>query len=160
MRTATKGFTGVAHRLEFVRTWGGAEWYNDSKATTPKASITAIRAFDEPLIVLAGGRDKNLPWGEFIEVANERVDHLILFGEAVNVIRRAMGEEDYEFTLDICGGLEEAVNAAAHKASPGNVVLLAPGGTSFDEFQDFEARGQRFKELVSALSEEKNKVNT
>jgi UDP-N-acetylmuramoylalanine--D-glutamate ligase len=160
MRTATKGFSGVPHRLEFVRTWGGADWYNDSKATTPQASITAMRAFDEPLIVLAGGRDKHLPWGEFIEVANERVEHLILFGEAADVIRRAMGEKDYGFSVDVCAGLEEAVNAAANDASPGDVVLLAPGGTSFDEFHDFEERGQRFKELVHALSEEKDKVNT
>jgi UDP-N-acetylmuramoylalanine--D-glutamate ligase len=160
MRTAVKGFTGVPHRLEFVRTWGGADWYNDSKATTPQASITAIRAFDEPLVVLAGGRDKKLPWGEFIEVVNERVDHLVLFGEAVDVIRSAMDENKLGFTLDVCAGLEEAVDAAAKNASPGDVVLLAPGGTSFDEFQDFEERGQRFKALVHALSEEKKKVNT
>jgi len=160
MRTATKGFTGVPHRLEYVRTWKGADWYNDSKATTPQASITAIQAFDEPLIVLAGGRDKNLPWEAFIEVANERVDHLILFGEAADVIRRAMGENEFRFTLDICTGLEQAINAAAKMASPGDVVLLAPGGTSFDEFQDFEERGRRFREWVRALSEEKNKVNT
>jgi UDP-N-acetylmuramoylalanine--D-glutamate ligase len=159
MRTAVKGFTGVPHRLEHVRTWGGADWYNDSKATTPQASITAIRAFDEPLIVLAGGRDKKLPWGEFIEVVNERVDHLVLFGEAVDVIRSAMDESNLGFTLDICAGLEEAVNAAAKNASSGDVVLLAPGGTSFDEFQDFEERGERFKALVHALSEEKKKVS-
>ena len=71
-----------------------------------------------------------------------------------------MGEGDFRFTLNLCAGLEEAVNTAADKASSGDVVLLAPGGTSFDEFQDFEERGQRFKELVCALSEEKNKVNT
>jgi UDP-N-acetylmuramoylalanine--D-glutamate ligase len=160
MRTAVKGFTGVPHRLEFVRTWGGADWYNDSKATTPQASITAIRAFDEALVVLAGGRDKKLPWGEFIEVANERVDHLVLFGEAADVIRNAMDENNLEFTLDVCASLEEAVSAATKKASPGDVVLLAPGGTSFDEFQDFEERGQRFKALVHALREDKKKVNT
>jgi UDP-N-acetylmuramoylalanine--D-glutamate ligase len=158
MHTAVKGFTGVPHRLEYVRTWGGADWYNDSKATTPQASITAIRAFDEPLIVLAGGRDKKLPWGEFIEVVNERVDHLVLFGEAVDVIRSAMVESNLGFTLDICAGLEEAVNVAAKNTSSGDVVLLAPGGTSFDEFQDFEERGERFKALVHALSEEKKKV--
>ncbi|MGD8456240.1 MAG: UDP-N-acetylmuramoyl-L-alanine--D-glutamate ligase [Anaerolineales bacterium] len=160
MRAATKGFTGVPHRLEFVRTLGGADWYNDSKATSPQASITAIRAFDEPLIVLSGGRDKDLPWDEFIQVANERVDHLILFGEAADVIRSAMGEKGYDFTLEVYTGLEEAVDAAAEKVSPGDVVLLAPGGTSFDEFQDFEERGQRFKEWVCALRGEKDKVNS
>jgi UDP-N-acetylmuramoylalanine--D-glutamate ligase len=158
MRTAVKSFTGVPHRLEFVRTWGGADWYNDSKATGPQMSITAIRAFEEPLVVLAGGRDKHLPWEEFAQVVSGRVDHLVLFGEAVDVIRGALDEAEGGFTLDLCAGLEEAVHTAARLASPGDVVLLAPGGTSFDEFKDFEERGQRFKAWVHALREKENEV--
>ena len=77
MREGVQGFGGVSHRLEFVRQWGGADWYNDSKATTPDASVTAIRAFEEPLVVLAGGRDKHLPWDEFARTARERVSHLV-----------------------------------------------------------------------------------
>jgi UDP-N-acetylmuramoylalanine--D-glutamate ligase len=158
MCTGVKGFTGVPHRLEFVRTWGGADWYNDSKATGPQMAITAIRSFEEPLVVLAGGRDKNLPWEEFAQVVKERVDHLVLFGEAADIIRGALGEENGGFTLNLCSGLEEAVSAAARVVSPGDVVLLAPGGTSFDEFKDFEERGHRFKDFVHRLTENENKV--
>jgi len=158
MRTAVKEFTGVPHRLEFVRTVGGADWYNDSKATGPQMAVTAIRSFEEPLIVLAGGRDKHLPWEEFAQVVNERVDHLVLFGEAADIIRTALDEEGGGFTLDICTGLEEAVHTATHLASPGDVVLLAPGGTSFDEFKDFEERGQCFKDWVHAIREKENEV--
>ncbi|TES92161.1 MAG: UDP-N-acetylmuramoyl-L-alanine--D-glutamate ligase, partial [Anaerolineales bacterium] len=93
MRAGVEGFTGVPHRLELVRSWGGADWFNDSKATAPQMAVTAIKAFDEPLVVLAGGRDKHLPWDEFAQVAAERVDHLILFGEAVEVIRAALDDE-------------------------------------------------------------------
>ncbi len=65
MRAGVEGFSGVPHRLEFVRSWGGASWYNDSIATAPERSMAAIRSFDEPLVLLAGGRDKNLPWDDF-----------------------------------------------------------------------------------------------
>jgi UDP-N-acetylmuramoylalanine--D-glutamate ligase len=158
MRNAVKDFTGVPHRLEFVRTLGGADWYNDSKATGPQMAITSIRAFEEPLIVLAGGRDKHLPWEEFAQVVSEYVDHLVLFGEAVDVIRAALDETGGGFTLDLCEGLEEAVHTAARLVSPGDVVLLAPGGTSFDEFKDYEERGQRYKDWVHALREKENEV--
>lgn len=152
MRAGTIDFGGVPHRLEFVRTWGGAAWYNDSKATTPDAAVTAIRAFDEPLVVLAGGRDKHLPWEDFARTAKERVAHLILFGEAADVIQQAL-DDSPPYSLAVCPGLTEAVRAAADVVSPGDVVLLAPGGTSFDEFSDFEARGQFYIELVLALPE-------
>ena len=141
----------MPHRLELVRSWGGADWFNDSKATAPQMAVTAIKAFDEPLVVLAGGRDKHLPWDEFAQVAAERVDHLILFGEAVEVIRAALDDEAADYTLEVCRNLEQSVRTAAGVVSPGDVVLLAPGGTSFDEFKDFEERGQRFKDLVNAL---------
>jgi UDP-N-acetylmuramoylalanine--D-glutamate ligase len=151
IRAGVEGFTGVPHRLELVRSWRGADWFNDSKATAPQMAVTAIKAFDEPLVVLAGGRDKNLPWDEFAQVVAERVDHLILFGEAVEVIRAALDNEAADYTLGVCRNLEQSVHTAAGIVSPGDVVLLAPGGTSFDEFKDFEERGQRFKDLVNAL---------
>jgi UDP-N-acetylmuramoylalanine--D-glutamate ligase len=143
-----EGFTGVAHRLEFVRSWGGASWYNDSIATAPERTMAAIRSFDEPLVVLAGGRDKDLPWQEFAQLARSRLDHLILFGEAAAVIGRAIGSD---FPYISCQNLEEAVQAAARIVKPGDVVLLSPGGTSYDEFRDFEERGECFKRLVMNL---------
>jgi UDP-N-acetylmuramoylalanine--D-glutamate ligase len=152
MRAGVEGFNGVAHRLEFVRTWGGADWYNDSMATAPERAMAAIRSFDEPLVLLAGGRDKDLPWNEFAALVRERVDHLVLFGEAAAIIDQAIGSMGAT-TLKItrCVGLKAAVAAAAEIVRPGDVVLLSPGGTSFDEFIDFEERGVCFVQWVNEL---------
>ncbi|MBL7164666.1 MAG: UDP-N-acetylmuramoyl-L-alanine--D-glutamate ligase, partial [Anaerolineales bacterium] len=79
MRAGVEKFAGVPHRLEFVRSWGGADWYNDSIATAPERAIAAIRSFDEPIVLLAGGRDKNLPWADLAAVVRQRVDHLVIF---------------------------------------------------------------------------------
>ncbi|MFQ5921910.1 MAG: UDP-N-acetylmuramoyl-L-alanine--D-glutamate ligase [Anaerolineales bacterium] len=153
MLAGVEGFTGVEHRLEFVRSVGGADWYNDSIATAPERTVAAIRSFGEPLVLLAGGRDKDLDWSELIALIAQRVDHLVLFGESAQMIEGLLrGSPDGRpHTLAIADGLEQAVQAAAEVADEGDVVLLAPGGTSFDEFVDFAARGDRFKELVQAL---------
>jgi UDP-N-acetylmuramoylalanine--D-glutamate ligase len=173
MRKGVEGFEGVTHRLEYVRTWKGTAWYNDSIATAPERSIAAIRSFTEPLILLAGGRDKNLPWDEFAELVRERVDRLVLFGEAAEKIAEAVipaGEtagtmragsswvkEDTSeelprpYSLTLCSGLEDAIQVAARFALPGHVVLFSPGGTSFDEFRDFEERGEAFRKWVMEL---------
>jgi UDP-N-acetylmuramoylalanine--D-glutamate ligase len=148
MRAGVVGFAGVPHRLEFVRTWGGASWYNDSIATAPERSMAAIRSFDEPLVLLAGGRDKNLPWDDFAQLVRQRVQHVILFGEAAQKIATALAPGK---AVTVCGNLEQAVTAAAGLAKPGDVVLLSPGGTSFDEFKDFEERGECFRRLVMQL---------
>lgn len=163
MRAGVRGFGGVPHRLEYVRTWGGADWYNDSIATAPERSLAAIRSFEEPLILLAGGRDKDLPWDEFARVVVRRVEHLVLFGEAADQIAGAI-EAQGESSLNVvrAAGLRKAVHAAAELASRSAgesggegaerlVVLLSPGGTSFDEFRDFEDRGEAFKQWVMEL---------
>jgi UDP-N-acetylmuramoylalanine--D-glutamate ligase len=149
------GFQGVPHRLEFVREWGGAAWYNDSIATSPERTISALQSFDEPVILLAGGRDKNLPWQDLASWIRQKVDHLILFGEAAGLIHDALGNtssSEHPFTVDRCEGLQDAVMKAAEHVSPGDVVLLSPGGTSFDEFIDFEERGKRFIQWVKELT--------
>jgi UDP-N-acetylmuramoylalanine--D-glutamate ligase len=155
IQTGVEGFTGIPHRLEFVRSWRGADWYNDSIATTPERAIAAIKSFDEPLVLLSGGRDKKLPWEEFAELVHKRVDHLVVFGEAAEIIVKSLGEArpgKRPYTLVRCKGLQEAVEAAAQVAEAGDVVLMAPGGTSFDEFKDFEMRGERFRKWVRELS--------
>ena len=101
-------------------------------------------------MLLAGGRDKDLPWGEFARLVRRRVRRLVVFGEAAGLIERAVRREGFE-AITVCAGLAQAVQAAAQIAQPGQVALLAPGGTSFDEFADFAERGVRFKELVSSL---------
>jgi UDP-N-acetylmuramoylalanine--D-glutamate ligase len=153
LRTGVIGFRGIPHRLEFVRQVNGAAWYNDSIATAPERAIAAIRSFDEPLVLLAGGRDKDLPWDSFGDLVARRVDHLIVFGEAARKILAAVNAASgpQPHTVDRCQSLEEAVKVAALRAQPGDVVLLAPGGTSFDAYLDFEARGEHFKQLVNAL---------
>lgn len=150
-----QGFGGVAHRLELVREWNGARWYNDSIATAPERTIAAIHSFDEPLVLLLGGRDKNLPWDELASLVHRRVEHVVVFGEAAPKILAALGEVRpgrQPATLRRCSGLQEAVRAAAEVAGPGMVVLLSPGGTSYDEFKDFEERGERYRLWVKELS--------
>ena len=151
MRAGITGFTGVEHRLEFVRKLNKVAYYNDSKATSPGMAVTSINAFSEPLVVLAGGRDKALPWNDFATTIERRVDHLVLFGESAETIKAALTSNNRPFTLDICPDLEAAVTAAHLRAQPGDVVLLAPGGTSFDEFTDYEDRGAKFKTLIAGL---------
>ena len=154
MKAGIRGFRGVAHRLEWIRQWGGADWYNDSIATAPERVMAAIRSFDEPLVLLAGGRDKDLPWQDFARLVSERVDHLIAFGEAAEIVAAAVESarsRPDRPSVARCSGLEEAVRAAASLVEPGDVVLLSPGGTSFDEFIDFEERGSCFAHWVKQL---------
>ncbi len=155
MLEAVKDFRGVPHRLEFVRELRGVCWYNDSIATAPERSMAAIRAFDEPIVLLLGGRDKDLPWEELLQLTGERVDHVVLFGEAAEKIQKtvdSLGLREKRFTVARTEHLREAVVKAADVAESGDVVLLAPGGTSFDEFKDFAERGERFRTWVQELS--------
>ena len=155
MLEAVEEFRGVEHRQEFVRELHGVRWYNDSMATAPERSMAAIRSFDEPIVLLLGGRDKDLPWEDLIQLANERVDHIVLFGEAAKQIERTiegLGPSPKRFTIASASGLQAAIHLAADVAQPGDVVLLSPGGTSFDEFKDFAERGERFRTWVRELS--------
>lgn len=155
MREAIINFRGVPHRLELVANVEGVFWVNDSIATSPERVIAALNSFKEPIILLAGGRDKNLPWGEFAHVAQERCKAVICFGEYGSMIaehlrqvnpRPAKGTRVIEVDF-----LEDAVSEAAKLAVGGDVVLLSPGGTSFDTYKDFEARGEHFRKLVERL---------
>lgn len=155
MLEAVDDFRGVPHRLEFVRELHGVRWYNDSIATAPERSIAAIRSFDEPIVLMLGGRDKDLPWEDLANLMDERVDHVVLFGEAAEKIEgtvNRLGPREKRFTVSRAQHLHEAVIQAAQIAEAGDVVLLSPGGTSFDEFKDFAERGERFRAWVQELS--------
>jgi UDP-N-acetylmuramoylalanine--D-glutamate ligase len=162
MLVAAQAFQGVPHRLQRVRVLQGAAWYDDSIATTPERVIAAIRAFDEPIVLLMGGRDKKLPWADLARLVCQRVDHVVLFGESASKIEHALRAEQSDprnlpsgarpLSIDIVARMSEAVEKASELAAAGDVVLLAPGGTSFDEFKDFEARGDKFQACVQALS--------
>lgn len=149
---AIAGFTGVAHRLELVATVDGAQWVNDSIATAPERALAAIDAFSEPLILLAGGRDKDMVWDEWARRVTRRVRHVVLFGELASALARHLQRQRPQRPdMTQVETLEEAVDAAARLARPGDVVLLAPGGTSYDAFKDFEERGEAFRHFVRAL---------
>jgi len=154
---AATTFRGVEHRLELVRECKGVRWYNDSIATTPERTIAALRAFDAQVILLAGGRDKHLPWADMAALAWARVKHLILFGEAAALIEREMlrspSSSHGACRLHRCQSLEQAVDLAATLAMAGDLVLLSPGGTSFDAYPDFAARGEHFRQLVKSLEQ-------
>jgi UDP-N-acetylmuramoylalanine--D-glutamate ligase len=156
LRRAATTFSGVEHRLELVRERSGVKWYDDSIATTPERTVAALRTFPEgSIVLLAGGRDKHLPWDEMASITRRRVHHLVLFGEAAGLIEMAVRgpEQTGVPSCDIthAGTLERAVEIAAATARPGDVVLLSPGGTSFDAYQDFAERGEHFKQLVGTL---------
>jgi len=150
MRAAVQDFRGVEHRLEEVARIDGVLWINDSIATAPERALAALRSFDEPIILLAGGRDKHLPWQEWAQEVQQRARIVIAFGEASPIIQQALQDlnKDDVPQLLVAKDLPEAVQLAARHANAGEVVLLSPGGTSYDAYSDFAARGQHFRELV------------
>lgn len=156
LRQVATSFAGVEHRLELVRERLGIHWVNDSIATSPERTVAALRSFEAPIILLAGGRDKKLPWEDMATLAWQKVRHLILFGEAADKVERAMDrtrplDAVEKTTIHHAGTLERAVYLADHLAKTGDIVLLSPGGTSFDAYEDFVARGEHFRQLTEAL---------
>lgn len=151
MLVGVQGFRGAPHRLEWVRTINGVDWYNDSIATAPQRAEAALRSFDQPIVLMLGGRDKGLPWQDLARLVAERAKAVVLFGEAAPLLKPIFEQFAPGLPRSMTADLAAAVEAAASAAQPGDVVLLAPGGTSFDEFADFEARGERFRQLVNAL---------
>lgn len=148
------GLTGVKHRLQLVRELNGVSWINDSIATAPERTLAAIHSFTEPLVLLLGGRDKNLPWDDLAAAIHQRVRHVVLFGEAAEKIHQAIGEPIPGSSLLAITSkptLVEALEEARRVAVSGDVVLLSPGCTSYDAFKDFEERGNTFSEWVNAL---------
>ncbi|MSQ30821.1 MAG: UDP-N-acetylmuramoyl-L-alanine--D-glutamate ligase [Dehalococcoidia bacterium] len=150
---AVRAFTGVAHRLEPIATIGGVQYVNDSIATAPERTLAGMRSFAEPLVLLLGGRDKNLPARALGEEAVRRCRAVITFGEASDLyataIREAAGSA--RVTLRQVADVPSAVQAAAELAHTGDVVLFSPAGTSFDAYRNFEARGRAFRDAVRSL---------
>ncbi len=163
MAAVATTFGGVAHRLEIVRQCAGVTWVNESIATAPERTVAALHSFSEPIVLLLGGRDKHLPWQMAAAeihardaAGRPRVRAVVLFGEAAGLIEAALA--DYVRSTGTPpvpvltqADLPNAVTAAQRVARPGDVVLLAPGGTSFDAYADFAARGEHFRALVEAL---------
>ena len=143
-------FTGVEHRIEKVAVINDVAYYNDSKATNPESSIKALQAFEEPLILIAGGRDKNTDLTDFMKLITEKVQHLILIGEATQRFRAAAIEKNVKNIYD-ARDLANAVSLAYELAQKQDVVLLSPACASYDMFKSYEERGKIFKALVAKI---------
>jgi len=143
-----EAFPGLEHRLEFVRQKDGVRYYNDSKGTNVGAVVKSVAGFSAPVILLAGGVDKGGDYGVLRDGIKQKVRRLILFGAAKQIIAAALG--DLTETV-IVNDIQSAVRDAAAHAQRGDVVLLSPACSSFDQFQNYAERGKVFKALVGAL---------
>ncbi len=143
-------FPGIEHRLEWVRRLDGVNYFNDSKGTNVGAVVKSLQSFKEPIILIAGGKDKGGDYGPLKDLIAERVKGMALIGEAKERIFSALGNLTEAAKL---GSLEEAVRWARSKARPGEIVLLSPACSSYDMFANYQERGKRFKEIVNALSQ-------
>jgi UDP-N-acetylmuramoylalanine--D-glutamate ligase len=154
MRAACLDFSGVPHRLEIVATLDGVRYINDSIATAPERSMAALAALrGTPLILLAGGRDKHLPMEEWGRMMVESTRGLVLFGEMASSIERAaLAAGVPPSRIHQAETVANGVARARRLAQPGDAVLLSPGGTSYDQYQDFEERGADFRAAVAGLT--------
>jgi UDP-N-acetylmuramoylalanine--D-glutamate ligase len=141
-------FEGLEHRLEFVREIEGVRYYNDSKGTNVGSVVKSLQSFSEPVILIAGGKDKNGDLSPLKDLVRERVKYLILMGEAKERMKRELGGQTDTVLAKTMG---EAVSLARQKAKGGEVVLLSPACSSFDMFKDYKERGRVFKEAVGRL---------
>lgn len=147
---ACKEFAGLEHRVEFVREKNGVKYYNDSKGTNPDAAIKAIDAMKGKILLIAGGRDKGVDYGDFIMKVKEKVRYLILIGEAKKKIAHKARDLNYNSVI-FADTLDEAVDIANSYSNVGDNVLLSPACSSFDMFKSYEDRGEKFKEKVMSL---------
>lgn len=157
MASGIRAFQPVPHRLEFLADVSGVSYYNDSIATTPERTLAGLRSFEEPVVLLVGGREKHLPLEKMAAEACRRCRAVVLFGEAAPVLEEALRAATKEVgprarakVLKV-DSLAEAVAAASGAARPGDVVLLSPACASFDAFDNFEQRGAEFRRLVRTL---------
>jgi UDP-N-acetylmuramoylalanine--D-glutamate ligase len=148
--TAVRGFKAPAHRIELVDTIDGVAYFNDSIATTPERTLAALRSFEEPIVLLLGGRDKHLPLKELAAEAGKRCRGIVCFGEARELLAGAMAASGKP--VERVDELPRAVEVARALARPGDVVLMSPACTSFDAYPNFEKRGEHFRALVRALT--------
>jgi UDP-N-acetylmuramoylalanine--D-glutamate ligase len=144
-------FAGLPHRLEFVAEIAGVRYYNDSDATTPESTLAGLETFSEPIVLIAGGKDKGIDYTEFARGVARRVRAVILLGTIARRIAQLIGEQaprEGAPEVQVVSSLPEAVAEARRAAAAGEVVLLSPGCSSLDMFRNFQERGDLFRELV------------
>jgi UDP-N-acetylmuramoylalanine--D-glutamate ligase len=150
---AVREFKAPEHRLEFVARVNGASYYNDSIATSPERTVAALRSFQEPIVLLLGGREKHLPLEEMLDEVSKHCRAVVCFGEAGPLMADAC--QGTPVPVDLVSSLPDAISAAQSRAREGDVVLLAPACTSFDAYDNFEQRGIEFRRLVHELAPER-----
>ncbi|MFZ5596339.1 MAG: UDP-N-acetylmuramoyl-L-alanine--D-glutamate ligase [Bacillota bacterium] len=151
MARTLSSFAGVEHRLEFVAEIDGVKYVNDSKGTNPDASMKAVEAYSEPLVLIAGGRNKGNDFGEFTRLAAPKARAMVVLGECAEEMARSAEEAGIK-TILRAKDFRDAVLLAKSAARPGDVVLLSPACASWDMFNNFEERGNLFKKIVGELN--------
>lgn len=148
-------FNGVKHRLEFVREINGVKWYNDSIGTSPTRTIAGLNSFEEKIVLIAGGYDKNLDYTPIAKPILEKVSTLILMGKTAPKIKKAVEKEmesqNKQIEIYECETLKETIEIAKKVTKKGEVVLFSPASASFDMYKNFEERGDKFKSIVKSL---------
>lgn len=147
-----KEFTAVEHRIEYVRTVKGVDYYNDSKGTNPDAAIKGIQAMNRKTVLIGGGYDKGSTYDEWIESFDGKVTYLVLLGQTKEKIAECAKAHGFK-NIILTETFEEAVRVCSEKANPGEAVLLSPACASWGMFPNYEVRGKIFKELVNAMEE-------
>ncbi len=147
IRRGVMNFKAVEHRIEYVDTVDGVDYYNDSKGTNPDAAIKGIQAMTKPTVLLGGGYDKKSSYDEWIDAFDGKVQWLILMGATAEAIAGTAREHGFE-NIILAESFEQAMDLAREKARPGDAVLLSPACASWGMFKNYEVRGQVFKEIV------------
>ena len=147
---SVKNFRAVAHRIEYVRTVTGVEYYNDSKGTNPESAIKAIEAMDRPILLIGGGYNKGSDFSLWVKSFKNKVKKLYIIGEVSDILEKTcLNHKFYDY--EKVDGFENAVLKAASEAKNGDVVLLSPACASWDMFESYEVRGELFKKIVNNL---------
>ena len=154
VRKVAEEFGGVEHRLELIRELDGVKYYNSSIDSSPSRTIAALGTFEKKIILIAGGKDKGIPYDEIGKPIIDKVKTLILIGKTAEKIETAVknAQDKEEIEIIHCTSYEEVVKVARSLAKKGDCVLLSPASTSFDMFTNFEERGNTFKRLVNDLN--------
>lgn len=151
IKEVARNFSGVEHRIELFREFNGIKFYNDSIASSPTRTLAALNSFSQKLIMISGGYDKKIPFDTIGKPVQEKVKELVLVGATAEKIKTAIENAGSDTHITVCRSFEEAVQTAYGYAKEGDIVILSPMCASFDLFDNFMQRGNRFKELVNRL---------
>lgn len=146
-----KTFTGVEHRIEFVREFSGVRYYNDSIASSPTRAIAGLNSFDQKIVLIAGGYDKNLSFEPLAKIVSQKVEKLILVGHTATKIHDEVRKVDTDIEIIMCDNFTQAVETSRNITKSGDIVMLSPACASFDFFKNFVERGNKFKEIVNSF---------